>query len=126
MVGQADREISELKRQKRWFEALLELSLTAIATVDPQSNVISWNPAAERLFGYAADEAIGRNIDDLIAYDERFHADAVELSRQGLLGEEGVFVRQRLRKDGTLVDVEIRASAIVVGGEQVGTYVIYH
>src|SRR5436190_3311533 len=119
-------DISELQRQKQYYSSLFELSPTAVVTLDLNEDVGSWNAAAERLFGYAAEEAIGRNIDDLIAYDERFHADAVELSQQGLLGEEGVFVRQRLRKDGTLVDVEIRASAIVVGGEQVGTYVIYH
>ena len=43
----------------------------AIALLDPEGNVTSWNPAAERLFGYTAEEAIGRDIDDLVAAERR-------------------------------------------------------
>src|SRR5204863_103503 len=82
--------------------------------------------AAEKLFGYTAQEATGRVIDDLVANDARLHADALELSHTALVGEHAQFVRQRMRKDGSLVDVEIHAGAIVVGGERVGDYVIYH
>ncbi|MBD0330740.1 MAG: PAS domain S-box protein, partial [Thermoleophilia bacterium] len=119
-------DISELQRQKQYYASLFELSPTAIVTIDRDGNVTSWNAAAERLFGYAADEAIGRNIDDLVAYDEDLRADAAHLTRLRLTGATAQYVRQRNRKDGSLVDVEIRAAPIVVGGEEVGHYVIYH
>src|SRR5919201_1299826 len=45
-------DLSELHRQKQYFESLLEISPTAIVTVDLDSRVTSWNPAAEKLFGY--------------------------------------------------------------------------
>jgi PAS domain S-box-containing protein len=119
-------DISELQRQKQYYSSLLELSPTAIVAHDREYRVTSWNQAAEQLFGYSAEEAIGRNIDDLVANDQRLHGEAMELSRRGQVGEHAQFVRQRTRKDGSLVDVEIHAGAIIVGGERVGDYVIYH
>src|SRR4029078_12654805 len=56
-------DITELNRQRRFFEELLAVSPEAIVTTSPDDIVTSWNPAAERLFGYAAGEAIGRDID---------------------------------------------------------------
>ena len=53
--------------QRRFFEALLEVSPEAIVTTNLNDVVTSWNPAAERLFGYAAAEAIGKDIDDLVS-----------------------------------------------------------
>jgi PAS domain S-box-containing protein len=119
-------DISELQRQKQYYSSLLELSPTAIVAVDREFRVTSWNEAAEKLFGYTTEEAIGQVIDDLVANDEGLHADATQLSRQANVGQHAQFVRQRTRKDGSLVDVEIHAGAIMVGGERVGDYVIYH
>jgi len=119
-------DISELQRQKQYYSSLLELSPTAIVAVDREFRVTSWNEAAEKLFGYTAEEAIGQVIDDLVAKDEGLHSDATQLSRQANVGQHAQFVRQRTRKDGSLVDVEIHAGAIMVGGERVGDYVIYH
>lgn len=119
-------DVSEIQRQKQYYSSLLELSPTAIVAVDRKHVVTSWNAAAEKLFGYTPKEAIGRNIDDLVAYTERLRAEAEELSRGAAVGEHAHWVRQRVRKDGSLVDVEIHAGAIVVGGERVGDYVIYH
>jgi PAS domain S-box-containing protein len=119
-------DISELQRQKQYYESLLRVSPTAIVTVDADANVISWNPAAEQLFGYSAEETIGRNIDDLVAKDERLHAEAAAVSRRGTAGQEAHLVTQRTRKDGTLVHVEVLAVPIYVGGEQVGFYALYH
>jgi PAS domain S-box-containing protein len=119
-------DISEVQRQRRYYESLVEVSPTAIATVDLEANVTSWNPAAERLFGYTADEAIGQNIDELVSKDERIRAEALAVSRRGAVGEQSHLVTQRQRKDGTYVDVQVLAAPIVVGGEQVGFYALYH
>jgi PAS domain S-box-containing protein len=119
-------DISELQRQRLYYESLVAVSPTAIATVDLDATVTSWNQAAERLFGYTAAEAIGRNIDELVAKDERLRAEAVAVSRRGAVGEEARLVTQRTRKDGTFVDVQVLAAPIVVGDEQVGFYALYH
>jgi PAS domain S-box-containing protein len=116
---------AELRRQKQYLEALLELSPAAIVTTDLDDKVTAWNAAARELFGYTQAEALGRNIDDLIARSDELHAEAVEVNRQ--IGEGQVkLVTRRTRKDGTLADVDLRAAPILVGGEMVGSYAIYH
>lgn len=42
--------------ERRFYETLIESSPTAIAVGDPDLIIRAWNPAAERLFGYAAGE----------------------------------------------------------------------
>jgi PAS domain S-box-containing protein len=116
---------AELRRQKQYLEALLELSPVAIVTTDLDDNVTVWNAAAQDLFGYAPDEALGRNIDDLVAKSDEQHAEAVEVNRRVADGPVQLVTR-RTRKDGTLADVELRAAPILVGGEVVGSYAIYH
>jgi PAS domain S-box-containing protein len=118
-------DIGELQRQRRYYESLLETSPSAIATVDLDGVITSWNPAAERLFGYTRGEAMGRVLDELVANRPDFHEEARAVSEQARVGEEVHLVTRRVRKDGVLVDVNIVASAIFVGGEAVGYYAIY-
>ena len=94
-------------------------------TVDAEAIVTSWNPAAERMFGYTAEEAIASNIDDLVAKDEHIRAEAVAITRAGVAGNREEHVTRRQRKDGSYVDVQMVGSPIVVGEEQVGFYAIY-
>jgi PAS domain S-box-containing protein len=118
-------DISELQQQKRYYESLLEMSPAAIMTVDLDANVTSWNPAAERLLGYSREEAIGRNIDELVANNDEVRDQAKDVSRQAALGKQVHLVTKRTRKDGSLVDVDVVAAPIVVGGEQVAYYAMY-
>jgi PAS domain S-box-containing protein len=119
-------DISELQRQKQYYESLLEVSPTAIVTVDAGHKVTSWNPAAERLFGYAREEAIGRDVDSLVANTEAVHHEAVLLNRRTEEAGEVWITTRRTRKDGSLVAVDLRAAPIRVGDELVGLYALYH
>jgi PAS domain S-box-containing protein len=118
-------DISQLQRQKQYYESLLEVSPTAIVTVDQGHKVTSWNPAAEKLFGYSRQEAIGRDVDSLVANTEAVRPEAVRLNRQTEAGEVRLTTR-RTRKDGSLVDVDVRAAPIRVGDQMVGLYALYH
>jgi PAS domain S-box-containing protein len=119
-------DVGELVRQRRFFESLVEQSPTAIVTIDEDVNVTLWNPEAERLFGYPAAEAIGRNLDDLIATDAEVHAEATAWSAEGIAGGSFHRIGRRTRKDGSLVDVEIVAVTVQLEGERIGFYIIYH
>ena len=57
---------AEIRRQKQYFETLVEISPVAVMTMDRGEIVSGWNPAATRLLGYEPAEAIGRHIDDLV------------------------------------------------------------
>jgi PAS domain S-box-containing protein len=126
-------DITELKRaeqavreQKQYLEAVVQNSPAAIVTIDLTSRVVAWNPTAEKLFGFAADEAIGKDIDDLVANAEELHAQAVKYNQQASSGELVRAITQRTRKDGAWIDVEVLALPVNVEGHQVGTIVIYH
>jgi PAS domain S-box-containing protein len=117
---------SELRRQKEYFEALVLNSPVAIAIMDLDGNVVSWNPAAETLFGYTEAQADGRSIDDLVAGTPEMHDEVVKYTQQLLNVDRVDAVTRRSRKDGTLVDVELLAVPVTVAGKRVGTYAMYH
>jgi PAS domain S-box-containing protein len=119
-------DIGELLRRRQYLESLLELSPAAVVTVGLDYNVTSWNPAAEQLFGYSREEAIGRNVDDLIARSDSVRAEALDINKQAEMGGNVRLFTRRTRKDGTLVDVDVRAAPIFVGGRQVAMYAFYH
>ena len=60
------------------LDAIVASAADAIVTADAEGRIVSWNPAAERTFGYSADEIIGSPLDDLVP--KRFRA----AHRQGL------------------------------------------
>ena len=124
-VTEHTRANAEIRRQKLYFEALLEISPAAIVTMDNSEIVTGWNPAATQLFGYEADEAVGRHIDDLVLTSEELRAEGASNTQAAL--ESGQVNREtrRARKDGTLVDVEMVMVPLVVDGERSGFYVIY-
>ena len=76
------RSQSELRRQKEYFESLVLNSPVAIAIMDLDEKVVSWNPAAEKLFGYTQAQAVGRSIDDLLAGTPQMHAEVLQYTRQ--------------------------------------------
>jgi PAS domain S-box-containing protein len=119
-------DITELTREKQYNESLLEVSPAAIASTDMDGNVTSWNPAAERLFGFTSEEAVGRNIDNLVANHPDIHAEAVGVNREAESAGQMHLTTRRNRKDGSLVDVDVLAAMIRVGDKPAGMYAIYH
>jgi PAS domain S-box-containing protein len=91
--------------------AIVESSDDAIATKDLNGTITSWNAAATRLFGYSAQEIIGRNIRVIIPPD-RLDEEEFVLSRVRSGLSVNHFETVRLRKDGTTVDVSITVSPV--------------
>jgi len=127
----------ELRRQKEYYEALFINNPVAVVTVETHGNVLSWNPAAEKLFGYTPEEALGQNVDDLVATDESVRAWATSLTNlftTGKVTESEItdefghvkVTTKRTRKDGSLVDVDLLGLPVYVTEEMVGYIVIYH
>jgi two-component system CheB/CheR fusion protein len=94
-----------------WLAAIVESSDDAIVSKALDGTITSWNPAAERLFGYTADEAIGRPIWILAAPDRKNEMPAIlERIRRGETVEHYETVRRR--KDGSLIDISLTVSPI--------------
>ena len=91
--------------------AIVQSSDDAIVGKDLNGIIQSWNPGAERLFGYSAAEAVGQSITILIPLD-RVHEErrVLDRIRSGLRVEP--FETVRRRKDGTEIDVALTVSPI--------------
>ena len=103
------RDITERKRAEetnRRLAAIIESSGDAIISKDLDELVTSWNKEAERLFGYSADEIIGKPITVLVPPDRHNEElGIIERLRQGerVLRYETVY----FRKDGTALNVSL-------------------
>jgi PAS domain S-box-containing protein len=117
---------AELARQKAYYQELHRLSPVAIVTLDMDNRVLSWNPEAERLFGYAQGEAIDRPLADLLFPTEDLREESRAVQRQ--VEDHGLahVIARRARKDGVLVDVEILTVPLVADGERTGFLLLYH
>ena len=94
-----------------FYEALVESSDDAIVAKDTDGVVISWNPAAERLFGWTALEMVGQSIRRLLP-DDRQHEEDEILARIRNGERVGQFFTKRLHRDGTLLDISVAVSPV--------------
>jgi PAS domain S-box-containing protein len=116
---------ADLDRQKEYFESLVDISPVAVVTMDHDEVVTGWNPAATSLFGYEADEAVGREIGELVLGSENLAPDAAVVPADVLAAGRIDRVTQRRRKDGSIVDVEVSMVPLHVDEEHIGFYAIY-
>jgi PAS domain S-box-containing protein len=113
-----DRRLLELA-------AIVESSYDAIVGKRLDGTITSWNPAAERMFGYASEEMIGRSI-ELLEPEERRGEIAGVLDRLAAGERIRDLETVRVAKDGTHVDILLTISPIVIGGAIVGASAISH
>jgi PAS domain S-box-containing protein len=116
----------ELRHQKDYFEALFVNNPVAVVTADMEGNIVSWNPAAEKLFGYTQDEVVGRDVDSIVANDDSIRMEGIGYTDQVLNLEQVEATTKRTRRDGSLVDVDLLSLPVIVAGEMVGYIAIYH
>jgi PAS domain S-box-containing protein len=100
-------------RELEHYFAIIDSAEDAIISKDLEGVVRSWNPAAERMFGYTAAEAIGKPI-TLIIPDYRLEEEPVILDKIFHRGERiQSFETVRRRKDGSCIDVSLTISPIL-------------
>ncbi|WP_228748148.1 PAS domain S-box protein [Bradyrhizobium sp. BR 10289] len=116
--SEAARE--QLAVRERLFSAAVESSDDSIVMQTLDGTIIGWNAAAERLYGYSAEEAVGQPTSILLPPDRR--EEGKDYLRRIALGERiEHFETVRLRKDGTAVDISVSLSPIRgASGEIIG------
>ena len=119
------RLFSEVERQRQYLESLVAISPAAVVVMNADERVTDWNPAAAELFGYSAEEALGRPIDDLV-FGVTDRDEGREITREAMTVGRAHRITRRLGKDGTPVDVELMLVPLTVDGSHVGFLGIYH
>ena len=121
-VAMTSRDITERKRSEvalaaseRRLRAILDTAADGIVTIDEQGVIESFNPTAERMFGYSRDEAIGRNVKMLLPepYRELSDADLSRYLEAGSFWNPGTsreFVGQR--RDSSTFPLELAVSEL--------------
>jgi PAS domain S-box-containing protein len=107
------RDITERKQAEQtraFLAAIVESSDDAIVVVTEERKIISWNPAAEWMFGYTAEEVIGQPI-SIIVPEER-KEELQEIDERFIKGDRSPTETVRRRKDGSLVDVSLSLSLV--------------
>jgi PAS domain S-box-containing protein len=109
------RDVTEMRRAvetRLRLAAIVESSDDAIIGETLDGKILSWNKGARQLYGYSADEAIGQPLSILIPRD---HPDELPDLMERIARAESVdhFETQRVRKDGSLVDVALTISPIL-------------
>ena len=122
LVAAAIRDVSDRKRAEEaqaWLASIVQSSHDAIVGASLDGAVTSWNPGAERLYGYTADEMIGGRLDVVIPPDSTDEEVAM-LGRvvHGKRVEE--YQSKRVHKDGRVIDVSVTLSAIAHSNIVVG------
>jgi phosphoserine phosphatase RsbU/P len=119
------RDISDRKRAERGLaeseariRAIVETAADGIITIDERGLIETCNPAVEKMFGYASEELLGRNVSVLMASPEREEHDGhlarYSQTRHPSIIGTGREVRGR-RKDGTIFPVDLAVSETRLG-----------
>jgi len=124
-LNRVDAERERTLAVEHRLAALVEASSEAILSADPEGTITSWNPAAERLYGYRADEILGSPLTMLIP-PARI-GDRERLFEAALAGQQVAgYDTQRVHKDGSILDVAVTAAPIKEGKRVVGACAITH
>jgi two-component system nitrogen regulation sensor histidine kinase GlnL len=112
---------AKLQARNRMLEAtrdfltrIIEGAAEAIITRDAEGKVTSWNPAAEAIYGWSAEEMLGRTAEVLISPDDP--GARADYEKMRILVEAGTSVRdwesRRIRKDGKPITVSVTMAPI--------------
>jgi PAS domain S-box-containing protein len=106
-MGQANSEFVE----ETFMKAIVDSSDDAIYCKSLDGTILSWNRAAEIIYGYTASEAIGQHM--LFVVPPERHKEIQDILRQIGHGDPGKhFETERLRKDGSRIDVSVTLSPV--------------
>jgi two-component system sensor kinase FixL len=103
------------RRDGDWLRSLIETSQDAVISIDRQAQIVLFNPSAERIFGYTADEVVGRKINSLMAEPYAWEHDGY-ISDYQRTGKARAMGQTRLlmakRKNGEQFPIEVSLTQV--------------
>jgi PAS domain S-box-containing protein len=125
------RDITDRKRAEYLLEehsartrAIVETAVDGIITIDARGLIQSVNPSVERIFGYTAEEMLGRNVNMLMpepffSEHDQYLSNYVTTGQKKIIGLGREVQGQR--KDGTVFPLDLAVSEIVLEGQRLFT-----
>jgi PAS domain S-box-containing protein len=117
-VTERKQAADRLSQSEERYRAVVEQSAEGLYLVDGDTKrILETNPALQNMLGYTAEELRGMELHEIVAHGR----ESVNANVERTLREGWRFIRERRyrRKDGSVVEVEIAASAINYGGKRV-------
>lgn len=127
LIARVAQQTSALRDANARLQSIVDSAVDAIIVIDAVGRIDSFTPGAERLFGYAANEIVGRNVTTLMPSPDRDEHDGY-LSRYLSTGERHIVGIGRevsaLRKDGTAFPVHLSVAEMTIDGTRYYTGII--
>ena len=119
-VTERNRAETALRESEERFKAITTTASDAILLMDDRGKIVYWNPAAVRMFGHAADEAVGKDL-HLFLGPERLHDNFKKGFGNFVKTGQGPVINKSVeltahRRDGTEFPIEVSTSAMNIGG----------
>ncbi len=115
------QKVSEVRESEEKFRAISSSAHDAIVTIDDQGDIAFWNEAAERMFGYASNEVLGKNLHRLLApqryqkaYEKAFTTFKASGEGAGIGNTQEL---EAIRKDGQKIPIEVSLSSARLDGK---------
>ncbi len=111
----------ELLESERRMRSITTSAQDAILMMDNKGRIAFWNPAAERIFGFTSEEAIGQNLHQFIV-PQRFHQAHQAAFPEFLKTGQGTAIGKTLdlqarKKDGNEIDIQLSLSAVEISNQ---------
>jgi PAS domain S-box-containing protein len=120
LLARLQRQASRRRQSEERMRLVLDTAPDAFITLDRDGRIITWNVAAERLFGWSEEEAVGRTMRELIVPPE--HQDRHDERREALIRSDSPAATEHFevefqRRDGSRFPGEATVSKLEAGGE---------
>jgi PAS domain S-box-containing protein len=136
LIGAAiiSRDISELKRAELALQdsatktaAILDTMVDAVITIDDHGHIDSFNPAAERIFGYSVAEVVGKNVDMLMpdpyhSEHDQYLQNYIRTGKAKIIGIGREVVGKR--KDDSTFPMDLAVSEVFLGARRLFTGIV--
>jgi two-component system sensor kinase FixL len=118
--------IRKLQASEKKFRAILDTATDAILSIDEDHNIILFNNAARRIFGYARHEALGKNLNRLIPpqYGDHYRTLRTLIERKAPTDTGQTFFLTALRKGGEEFPIQLGLSYLEMAGNITFTAII--
>ncbi len=128
MAGYMRQGEKRNRNNEQRLKSIVDTALDPIITITGEGRIESFNPAAERVFGYSVREMLGENIKMLMPSPYQEEHDGY-LSRYLATGESTVIGRRRevvaQKKDGTTFPMSLSVSKIIIGNRDKGSPLLF-